>query len=115
MSGPSSYRMGWILAIFDLPVTASDQRRDATKFRNWLLDDGYLMVQYSVYVRPCVTYEHLEKHTTRVKSAAPRTGFIKILFFTDKQWELSVNIVGHNAELGKREPTPEMPEQILFW
>jgi CRISPR-associated protein Cas2 len=115
MSKQSSYRMGWILAIFDLPVATPDQRRDAARFRNWLLDDGYLMVQYSVYVRPCVTYEHLEKHSARAKSSAPRTGFVKILFFTDKQWELSINIVGHHADLGSREPAPEMPEQILFW
>ena len=41
--------MGWLIVIFDLPVTTKKERRLATKFRNDLLDEGYLMLQYSVY------------------------------------------------------------------
>jgi CRISPR-associated protein Cas2 len=107
--------MGWIMAIFDLPVLTPEQRRMATKFRNWLLDDGYLMIQYSVYARPCVSYEHLEKHSRRVVDHAPLTGFVRVIFFTDKQWQLAINIVGTDAELGRRSPSPDMPDQILFW
>lgn len=107
--------MGWILAIFDLPVKADTDRRAATKFRKWLLDDGYLMIQYSVYARPCVSYEHLEKHSTRIKDQAPRTGFIKVMFFTDKQWALGINIVGEAVDTGSRHVEAEMPGQIVFW
>jgi CRISPR-associated protein Cas2 len=85
--------MGWIFTIFDLPVGTKEERQAATKFRNWLLDDGYMMIQYSVYARPCVSYEHMEKHTQRILAATPDSGFVKIMFFTDKQWELSINII----------------------
>lgn len=115
MEKRTPYRMGWILAIFDLPVKSDSDRRAATKFRKWLLDDGYLMIQYSVYARPCVSYEHLAKHTARIKSEAPRTGFVKVMFFTDKQWELGVNIVGETVDNGNRHIDPEMPAQVLFW
>lgn len=111
----SPYRMGWILAIFDLPVGTGEERLTATKFRKFLLDDGYMMLQFSVYVRPCVSYEHMEKHSARIKSAAPRRGFVKVMYFTDRQWGLSLNIIGDGTEMGNREALPKMPQQIVFW
>jgi CRISPR-associated protein Cas2 len=111
----SPYRMGWILAIFDLPVGSSEQRLAANKFRNYLLDDGYVMLQFSVYVRPCVSYEHLEKHSERIKAAAPTQGFVKVMYFTDRQWALSLNLIGGGQDRGRRETKPVMPSQIIFW
>lgn len=49
--------------MFDLPVMTDDERRTATRFRKELLDSGYLMIQFSVYARPCVTYEAMDTHT----------------------------------------------------
>jgi hypothetical protein len=54
--------MGWILTMFDLPVMTDKERKAATKFRNDLLDNGYLMIQFSVYARPCVSYEQMDTH-----------------------------------------------------
>jgi CRISPR-associated protein Cas2 len=50
----SAYRFMWLLVMFDLPVGSKSERRSATKFRNWLLDQGYEMSQFSIYVRFCV-------------------------------------------------------------
>ena len=36
--------------MFDLPVLTAPQRREATRFRKFLLDRGFSMVQFSVYV-----------------------------------------------------------------
>ena len=41
----------WCLVMFDLPVGTKTERREATQFRNLLLDMGYMMVQFSIYVR----------------------------------------------------------------
>lgn len=109
------YRMGWILVLFDLPVATDTQRRSATQFRKFLLDDGYQMTQFSVYMRPCVSYEHVSKHTERVRKAAPLDGFVRVMFFTDKQYELSINIIGKGADLGRRVAHATMPPQIVFW
>ena len=46
----SPYRMGWIMAMFDLPVLLEEERKEATRFRNALLDDGFIMIQYSVFI-----------------------------------------------------------------
>ena len=58
------FRMGWLMVCFDLPVMTKKQRKVATQFRKSLLDDGYQMIQYSVYARPCVTFSRQQTHLT---------------------------------------------------
>ena len=70
-----------ILVFFDLPVKTKTQRREATRFRNFLLTDGYHMLQYSVYARVCNGIDAVEKHRQRVKQNLPanvRTPLCKI-------------------------------------
>ena len=111
----SPFRMGWVLVMFDLPVITDEERKAATKFRKNLLDDGYLMIQFSVYARPCVSFEHLDKHTERINRIVPAAGNVRILFMTDEQWKLSVTVIGRNYDQGKRALSPEIPKQIEFW
>ena len=40
-----------IIVFFDLPVKTKKERRNATQFRNFLIKDGFYMMQYSVYAR----------------------------------------------------------------
>lgn len=107
--------MGWVLVMFDLPVLTDEEKRTATRFRKDLLDSGYLMIQWSVYARPCVTYEHLDTHVRRVKSVTPEAGNVRLMFITDEQWGRSVTIVGPNYRQGNRATDPTMPEQVEFW
>ncbi len=48
------FKMGWLLVVFDLPVLSREQRQRATAFRKYLLDEGFVMVQWSVYTRALV-------------------------------------------------------------
>ncbi len=105
----SPYRMGWLMAMFDLPVLLEEERREATRFRKALLDDGFIMIQYSVYSRPCVTAERMQKYYQRVKNYAPTTGEVRLLFFTDKQWATSKLVSRSKKKLEK------LPEQIEFF
>lgn len=97
------------MAMFDLPVLLEEERKEAARFRKALLDDGFIMIQYSVYSRPCVSIERMAKYCERVKKYAPTTGDIRLLFFTDKQWETSKLICRRPKELEK------IPEQIEFF
>lgn len=107
--------MGWVLVMFDLPVLMDTERKAATRFRKELLDDGYLMIQFSIYARPCVTYEQMDKHIARVKEFVPEAGNVRIMFMTDEQWRKSVTVIGKNYDQGKRAVDPDMPKQIEFW
>lgn len=53
--------------MFDLPVITEKERKIATKFRKYLLDDGFIMMQYSVYSRICKNNDDLNKHINRLK------------------------------------------------
>lgn len=107
--------MGWILAMFDLPVISEKERKVATRFRKDLLDLGFFMIQFSVYARPCVNFEQIQKHTQIVRKIIPEAGNVKLLFITDEQWLKSVTVIGSNYTQGSRALDPKVPEQIEFW
>ena len=93
-----------ILVFFDLPVKTRDQRRAATRFRNFLLGDGYHMVQYSVYARVCSGMDAVAVPKTRLALAVPRRGAVRVLVITEKQYTHLDILLG--------EPTPyDAPQQ----
>lgn len=104
--------MGWLLVAFDLPVLTKPERKAAHDFREWLKDDGYSMLQWSVYVRPCVTFARQETHMARLKAHLPPEGSIRAIFITRAQWEKA--FVMHGPPSQKVDPE-ELPEQILLW
>lgn len=106
------FKMGWLVVAFDLPVGTKEQRKAATGFRDFLLEDGFQMIQFSVYVRPCVSFARQETHLDRIKKGIPAEGKIRAFFVTRSQWERSYVIYGKPAQ----EVTPEsLPEQIQLW
>ena len=68
-----------MVVFFDLPVTEAEERKAAARFRNFLLKDGYYMVQFSVYSRVCNGNDAVEKHTKRLKASLPKNGSIRLL------------------------------------
>ena len=48
-----------VAVFFDLPTNTKAERRAATQFRKFLLDDGFDMLQYSVYARLCPNHMHV--------------------------------------------------------
>lgn len=83
-----------ILVLFDIPVKTKVQRHIATKFRHFLLKDGYYMVQYSVYARICNGPDAVEKHRQRLKGALPENGSVRMVVMTEKQYEAIDVLVG---------------------
>lgn len=76
-----------MLVFFDLPVKTKENRREAARFRKFLLNDGYYMVQYSVYARICNGMDAVNKHRQRLKQNLPDDGAIRMLVITEKQYE----------------------------
>ena len=63
----SGYRLMWILVMFDLPVVEPQERKAATGFRNALLDMGFEMTQFSVYLRFCSSYPQVQTFCKELK------------------------------------------------
>lgn len=87
-----------IMVFFDLPVKTKAQRREATRFRNFLLADGYHMLQYSVYARVCNGMDAVEKHRQRVKQNLPENGATRLMVITEKQYEAIDILLGKLTE-----------------
>ena len=102
-----AYRIMWLFVFFDLPVVKKVDRKRATAFRKALLQDGFSMMQYSVYTRHCVSKENADVHVKRVRETIPPKGYVSILSVTDKQFGKIINIAGNNAR-----PPPESPRQL---
>ena len=108
-----NYKMGWLVVYFDLPTTTKEERKNYTDFRKALLEDGYTMIQFSVYARACVTYDRVQTHARRLKAFLPPSGLVRCMFVTNIQWENTFVFYGPDD---KRDPTPEaLPEQMLLW
>ena len=75
-----------MIVLFYLPVQTKKQRHDAAAFRNFLLKDGYTMLQYSVYVRVCNGMDAVQKHRLRLYDHLPDDGAARLLVITEKQY-----------------------------
>ncbi len=82
----SEYRIMWVLVFFDLPTDTKKERKAATEFRKQLLLDGFIMFQFSIYMRHCPSVENANVHIKRVKANLPPLGQVGILSVTDKQF-----------------------------
>lgn len=100
----SGYRLMWIFVMFDLPVTTKEQSRAATKFREFLLDEGFEKSQFSVYARFCNGKEQFETYMRRIELNLPDKGDIHILTFTDRQYENIVRFSGQRRRRQRKNP-----------
>ncbi|HEX6958515.1 MAG TPA: CRISPR-associated endonuclease Cas2 [Ferrovibrio sp.] len=100
----SGFRLMWMIVLFDLPVLTKKERKAATRFRNDLLDEGFEMSQFSVYMRFCSGKEQAETLTRRIEHCVPKTGKVHIVYLTDKQYENIVCFDGRKRELGRKNP-----------
>ena len=75
-----------LIVFFDLPVISKVDRRNYTRFRSFLLRDGYNMLQFSIYSRLCNGLDNVDKHLRRMESELPPQGSIRTLVLTDKQF-----------------------------
>jgi CRISPR-associated protein Cas2 len=99
----SGFRLMWMMVMFDLPVVEKIDRKAASKFRKFLLDEGFDMCQFSVYMKFCGTRERTNKYVHKIKDNSPTNGKVSILFFTDKQFGNIINIFNRERyELPKR-------------
>lgn len=86
-----------ILVLFDLPMETNIEKREYTRFRKVLLNDGFTMIQFSVYMRFCRNAVDADKHIARVRQITPKKGNIRVLCVTEKQYEDMVLIIGEKS------------------
>lgn len=100
----------WLFAMFDLPITTKELKRDYARFRKFLLSQGFSMLQFSVYARHCPSEESGEGIKSRVRQEVPPHGQVRLLLVTDRQFGKMENFYGKS-----RTPVEEPPQQFMLF
>jgi len=98
----------WVFVYFDLPTETKKDRKAYATFRKTLLQNGFSMIQYSIYSRHCSSRENAEVHKKRVKSILPERGEVIIFEITDAQFGRMQFFRG--PEVRERPDTPQQLE-----
>ena len=91
-----------LLVFFDLPVTTKEESKQASHFRKYLIDDGFYMIQFSLYGRICATIENAKQHEERIKNHLPFKGSIRSLIITEKQYAGIKILLGNTKKKDRR-------------
>jgi CRISPR-associated protein Cas2 len=83
-----------MLVFFDLPTVTKGEKRAYTVFRRFLLNDGYDMIQFSIYGRILNGNDAVDKHMKRLVASLPPAGSVRMLTVTEKQFASMKLLVG---------------------
>jgi len=106
--GANSWRIMWVIAMFDLPTDTKEARKRYTRFRNRLLKHGFGQLQYSIYIRHCATFAKAEALVEKLGPHTPPEGHVIFFYLTDKQYGMTREFFG-SRRARKR---PEVMAQI---
>ena len=89
-----SYRFVRILVFFDLPVITNEDKRNYRSFRKYLIKNGFIMMQESVYCKMAVPRGAAEQIVKNIRSNKPPQGLVQLLTVTEKQFAAMEMITG---------------------
>ncbi|MFZ5842685.1 MAG: CRISPR-associated endonuclease Cas2 [Pseudomonadota bacterium] len=104
----NGWRVMWVIAVYDCPMTTSEERHDYTVFRKRLLGENFMQLQYSLYVRHFPTMAVAEATVQRLKNHIPNDAQVVFFLVTDKQYGMTLEFFGAKSTKKK----PDQPEQI---
>lgn len=90
-----SYRFMRVLVFFDLPVITDENRRAYRNFRKFLLKNGFVMLQESVYSKLALNTTAVNAIVDNVHKNKPEEGLIQLLTVTERQYQKMDIIIGN--------------------
>jgi CRISPR-associated protein Cas2 len=100
----------WLFVVFDLPVLTKAERKRAARFRLDLLDEGFAMMQFSVYLRFTSGKEQIDALTRRIGRKVPKDGKVDLITLTDQQYASMTSFRGSGAA-----HKPSKPSQLALF
>ena len=83
-----------VMVFFDLPIGSSEQRREYSRFRKFLLKNGFLMIQESVYSKLALNGTVANSVVENIYKNKPKEGLVQLLTITEKQYAKMEFVVG---------------------
>jgi CRISPR-associated endoribonuclease Cas2 len=75
-----------LMIMFDLPTLTSTDRRNYRQFRKHLINDGFLMMQESIYTCILIDKQSANLLEKKVSMYAPNKGLVQSMIVTEKQF-----------------------------
>lgn len=95
-----SYRFMRVIVFFDLPTLTSENRREYTRFRKFLIKNGFLMMQESVYTKMALNQTAAVSVVESVRKNKPLEGLVQMMTVTEKQYNRMEYVCGNfNSEV----------------
>ena len=86
-----------VMVFFDLPVLTTADQREYRKFRKFLMQSGFLMLQESVYCKLAQNTAAGDAIVENVIRNRPSGGLVQVLRVTEKQYSKMVFVVGEKV------------------
>ncbi len=83
-----------VIVFFDLPTVTTKDKREYTRFRKFLIKNGFMMLQESVYTKLALNQNTANEITNSIKRNKPPQGNVQILSVTEKQFSRMDIVVG---------------------
>lgn len=96
--------------MFDLPVESSTERRNYRRFRKFLIENGYSMMQYSIYSKIILNHSVLSYQKQNIKRNVPPKGYVELLVVTEHQYANIELVVGEGNRSNQEHSTERMIE-----
>lgn len=89
-----NYRFMRLIVFFDLPMLSDSDRREYARFRKFLISNGFIMMQKSVYSKLVVNNVTSDLMKIKVKNNLPDNGLVQLLEITENQFSKIEYLVG---------------------
>lgn len=87
-----------VIVFFDLPTETAKDRKIYTKFRKELINEGFIMLQESVYSKLALNNSIVNSIKERIYKNKPPKGIVQMLIITEKQYSGIEYVVGEKKE-----------------
>ena len=88
-----------LMLFFDLPMLSDKDRREYTRFHKFLLRNGFIMMQKSVYTKLVINNVTGAAVKQRVRDNVPTDGIVELLEITENQFSRIEYLVGEEQQL----------------
>ncbi|GAB6885744.1 CRISPR-associated protein Cas2 [Streptococcus equinus ATCC 33317] len=83
-----------MILMFDMPTETVEERKAYRKFRKFLLSEGFIMHQFSVYSKLLLNNSANKAMIDRLQANNPKKGSITLLTVTEKQFARMIYLNG---------------------
>ena len=86
-----------VMIFFDLPTETAKDRKIYSKFRKFLINEGFIMMQKSVYTKLALNNSIVNSEKDKINKNKPKDGIVQMLVITEKQFSNIEYITGEKS------------------